>query len=143
MGDVRAASYGHTLRGAVGLAMVHAGGIGKDGKPVVSEEEGSLGGGGGSGGGGGDGSSSGTGTGYRVVNKSFLATGRWEVCNKLQQPCTATHPLNTAAIILTRPFNTTTHTPSQYYPLNTITHPPPLILPPTHPLDTIPYTTLH
>ena len=97
MGDVRAASYGHTLRGAVGLAMVHAGGIGKDGKPMVVEEEKrsevdegrSLGSGSGSSGSGGvGGGGSAITTGYRVVNKSFLSTGRWEVeINGQRYPC--------------------------------------------------------
>ena len=65
----------------MGLAMVHAGGIGRDGKPIITNDsKSSEGGVGGSIGG--DGASGGVGgstTGYRVVNKSFLATGRWEV----------------------------------------------------------------
>ena len=59
VGDVRAASYGHTLGGAVGLAMVRAP------SPSTATTDGST-----------TTASSAT---IPVVNKAFLTTGTWEI----------------------------------------------------------------
>ena len=56
VGDVRAASYGHTLGGAVGLALVRA----PDNNSNTSSKNGSSGA-------------------VGVVNKAFLTSGVWEV----------------------------------------------------------------
>lgn len=65
VGDVRAASYGHTLGGAVGLAHITA--------PAASSSQA-----------GGEGGAS------AVVNKAFLRTGKWEVeVAGTRYPCVA------------------------------------------------------